>query len=172
MQGRHASCFWLFSPRSRVGHALRPIFMLWLVKIWQVSWCGKFMQHLETCLLCWSWQCFVSTCDVFNCLFPLNIVLNDIQLLSRVFCYSWLVCLSGFWLRNTSLVKVGNPISDGIVFVFHLAWCVRGLKSPKRLWPYLIVFSASRMVSLSNYFIWCLFFICNSMKSSIVYEAI
>ena len=127
MQGRHASCFWLFSPRSCVGHALRPIFMLWLVKISQVSWCGKFMQHLETCLLCWSWQCFVSTCDVFNCLFPLN-VQNEIQLLSGVFCYSWLFCLFGFWLRNTSLVKVGNPISDGIVFVFHLAWCVRSCK--------------------------------------------
>ena len=31
----------------------------------------------------------------------------------------------GFWLRNVSVVKVGNPISDGIVFVFHLAGCVR-----------------------------------------------
>ena len=40
-----------FSPCSRVGHALRPIFMLWLVKIWQVSSCGKFRQHLESCLL-------------------------------------------------------------------------------------------------------------------------
>ena len=29
------------------------------------------------------------------------------QLLSRVFCYSWLVCLLGFWLRNASLVKIG-----------------------------------------------------------------
>ena len=67
----------------------------------------------------WSWQSFESTCDVFNCLFPLD-VQNEIQLLSRVFCYSWLVCLLGFWLRNTSLVKVGNPISDGIVFVFTL----------------------------------------------------
>ena len=38
---------------SRVGHAPRPIFMLWLVKIWQVSSCVKFMQHLESCLL---WQ--------------------------------------------------------------------------------------------------------------------
>ena len=61
----------------------------------------------------------MSTCDVFNSLFPLD-VQNEIQLLSGVFCYSWLVCLLGFWLRNTSLVKVGNPISDGIVFVFHL----------------------------------------------------
>ena len=51
--GREDSCFWLFSPWSRVGHALRPIFMLWLVKIWKVSSCGKYMQHLESCLL---WQ--------------------------------------------------------------------------------------------------------------------
>ena len=43
----------LFLPWSRVGHALGPIFVLWLVKIWQVSSCGKFMQHLESCLL---WQ--------------------------------------------------------------------------------------------------------------------
>ena len=34
-------------------HALCPIFMLWLVKIWHVSSCGKFMQHLESCL---PWQ--------------------------------------------------------------------------------------------------------------------
>ena len=43
----------LFLPWIRVGHALRPIFVLWLAKIWQVSSCGKFMQHLESCLL---WQ--------------------------------------------------------------------------------------------------------------------
>ena len=116
-------------------------------------------------------ECFVPSCDVFNCLFPLD-VQNKIQLLSGVFCYPSLVCLLGFWLRNASLVKVGNPISDGIVFVFHLAWCVRGLKSLKRFWPYLIVFSASRMVSLSNYCIWRLFFISNLMKSSVVYAAI
>ena len=66
-----------------------------------------------------NWQSFVSTCDVFSCLFPLD-VQNKIQLLSGVFCYPWLVCLLGFWLRNASLVKVGNPISDGIVFVFTL----------------------------------------------------
>ena len=51
--------------------------------------------------------------------FPLD-VQNEIQLLSGVFCYSWLVCLLDFWLRNTSLVNVGNPISDGIVFVITL----------------------------------------------------
>ena len=52
---------------------------------------------------------------------------------SRVFCYLWLVCLLGFWFRNASLVKLGNPISDGIVIGFHLVWCVSGLKSLKRL---------------------------------------
>ena len=162
---------------SHQGHALVTLYVQFLCSGW-----SKFDRWVHAENLCsilklvyfdsWSWQSFVSTCDVFNCLFPLNIVQNEIQLLSRVCCYSWLVCLSGFWLRNTSLVKVGNPTSDGIVFVFHLAWCVRGLKSLRWFWPYLIVFSASRMVSLSNYFIWCLFFISNSMKSSVVYGAI
>ena len=127
---------------SHHGHALVTLFAL-LCSDW-----SKFDRWVHAENLCsklklvyfdsWSWQSFVSTCDVFNCLFPLNIVQNEIHLLSRVFCYSWLVCLSGFWLRNKSLVKVANPISDGIIFVFHLAWCVRGLKSLKRFWPYFI----------------------------------
>ena len=49
--GREDSCFLLCSPWSRVGHTLLPIFMLWLVKISQMSSCGKFIQHLESCLL-------------------------------------------------------------------------------------------------------------------------
>ena len=161
---------------SHQGHALVTLYVQFSCFDW-----SKFDRWVHAENLCsilklvyfdrWSWQSFVSTCDVFDCLFPLNIEQNEIQLLSRVFCYLWLVCLSGFWLRNTSLVKVGNPISDGIVFVFHLAWCVRGLKSLKRFFPYLIVFSASPMVRLSNYFVWYLFFISNSMKSSVVYGA-
>ena len=58
----------------------------------------------------------MSSCDVLNCLFLLG-VQNEIQLLSRFFCNSWLVCLFRFLLTNVPLVKViGNPISDGIVF--------------------------------------------------------
>ena len=49
--GRKGSCFWNFSPLSHKGDDLRPISILWLVKIWQVSSCGKFMQRLETLLL-------------------------------------------------------------------------------------------------------------------------
>ena len=37
------------------------------------------------------------------------------------------------WEINTLLVKVGNPISDGIDFAFHLAWCVRVEKSEGKL---------------------------------------
>ena len=109
------------------GHALVTLYVKFLCSDW-----SKFDRWVPAGNVCsvlnlvyfgsWSWQSFVSTCDVFNCLFPLD-VQNEIQLLSGVFCYSWLVCLLGFWLRNTSLVKVGNPILDGIVFVFHLAWC-------------------------------------------------
>ena len=32
---------------------IMTLFMLWSVKIWQVSSCGNFLQHLETCFL---WQ--------------------------------------------------------------------------------------------------------------------
>ena len=88
---------------SRVGHAHHPIFMLWLVKIWQVSSCVNLCSILKVVYFdSWSWQSLESTCDVFNCLFPLDLQ-NEVQLLSRVFSYSWLVCLLGFWLRNASL---------------------------------------------------------------------
>ena len=57
----------------------------------------------------------MSSCDVLNCLFLLDIQ-NEIQLLSGLFCNSWLSLLR-FLLTNATLVKViGNPISDGIVF--------------------------------------------------------
>ena len=92
------------------GHALVTLYVQFLYSNW-----SKFDRWVNADKLCsilivvyfdsWSWQCFVSTCDVFNCLFPLD-VQNEIQLLSRVFCYSWLDCLLGFWLRNASLVKI------------------------------------------------------------------
>ena len=115
-------------------HALVTLYVQFLCSDW-----SKFDRWAHAENLCsilnlvyfdsWSWQSFVSTCDVFNCLFPLD-VQNEIQLLSRVFCYSWLVCLLNFWLRNAPLVKVGNPISDGIVFVHH-AGC--GLKKSQAI---------------------------------------
>ena len=89
------------------GNALVTLYVHFLCSDW-----SKFDRWVHADNLCsilklvyfdsWSWQSFVSTCDAFNCLFLLD-VQNEIQLLSRVFCYSWLVCLVGFWLRNTSL---------------------------------------------------------------------
>ena len=109
---------------SHHAHAMVTLYVQFLCSDW-----SKFDRWVHAENLCsilnlvyfdsWSWQSFVPTCDVFNCLFALD-VQNEIQLLSGVFCYSWLVCSLGFWLRNTSLVKVGNLISDGIVFVFTL----------------------------------------------------
>ena len=161
---------------SHQGHALVTLYVQFLCSDW-----SKFDRWVHAENLCsilkfvffdsWRWQSFVSTCDVFNCLFSTECTKwNSAAIRSLLlFIASSFI---GFWLRNTSLVKVGNLILDGIVFVFHLAWCVRGLKSLKRFWPYLIVFSASRMVSLSNYCIWCLFFISNLMKLGVVYAAI
>ena len=48
---------------------------------------------------------FVSSCNAFNCLFPLD-VQNEIPRLSRFFCYLW-----------PPVKVIGNTISDGIVFV-------------------------------------------------------
>ena len=83
------------------GHALVTIYVQFLRSDW-----SKFDRWAHAENLCsilnlvyfdsWSWQSFVSTYDVFNCLFPLD-AQNEIQLLSGVFCYSWLV---GFWFRN------------------------------------------------------------------------
>ena len=79
------------------------------------------MQRLETCLpIAGAYRVlsgsFVSSCDVLNCLFLLGVP-NEIQLLSRLFCNSWLVCSLCFLLTNAPLVRViGNPISDAIVF--------------------------------------------------------
>ena len=73
---------------------------------------GDFMPKIYAA----SWKLFTLTAEadrvlcqlvmlIFNCRLPLD-VQNKIQLLSRVSCYSWLVCLLGFWLRNASLVKI------------------------------------------------------------------
>ena len=108
---------------SHHGHALVTLYVQFLCSDW--SKFDRWVHAENLCILnlvyfdSWSWKSLVSICDVFNCLLPLDVE-NEIRLLSGVLCYLWLVCLLGFWLRNTSLVKVGNPISDAIVFFFTL----------------------------------------------------
>ena len=103
------------------GHALVTFYVQFLCSDWSkfVRWvhAEKSCSILKVVYfdsLCWSLQSFVSTCNVFNCLFPLD-VQNEIQLLSRVFCHLFI----GFGWEMRRLWKFGNPISDGIVFVFH-----------------------------------------------------
>ena len=104
----------------------------------------------------WSWQSFVSSCDVLNCLFPLD-VQNEIQLLSRLFCNSWLVCLLCFLLTNAPLF--GWHRFQNWAYSLALAWGVRGLKSLKRFWnTWWPSEAASPLVSLSTYCLWCFFF--------------
>ena len=68
----------------------------------------------------WSWQSFVSSCDVLNLLFPL-----DVQ--NEIYCF-----------QDSSVIHVWFVYweSDFRRHRVYLAWCVRGLKS----WPYLMAF--------------------------------
>ena len=131
--------FWLLSPWSEVGQDLPTIFVVWLVKIWQVSWCGKFIQHLETCLL---WQS--KPTEFYVNLWCFNYLFHWLYKM-KYSCYQEsLLFMAGLFIEllveKCVACQSGNPISDGIVFVFHRAGRVRGLKSLKRFRPYLIAF--------------------------------
>ena len=47
----------------------------------------------------WSWQSFVSSCDIFTCLFSLELQ-NEIQLLSKFLLLFLAGLFIGLWLRN------------------------------------------------------------------------
>ena len=102
--------------------SLRPMFVLWSVKIWQVSSCVKFMQHLESCLLwqlklaefCVNLWCFITAFFHWMC----KMKYSGYQESSVI--HGWFVYwVFGWEMRRLS--KFGIPISDGIFFVFHLA---------------------------------------------------
>ena len=78
----------------------------------------------------WRRQSFVSSCDVFNCLFLLG-VQNDIQLLSRLFCISWLEIR--VWMESFSKISLLTCPSSRRKRVESLKW----------FWPYLMAFRSS-----------------------------
>ena len=78
----------------------------------------------------WRRQSFASSCDVFNCLFLLG-VQNDIQLLSRVFCISWLEIR--VWMESFSKVSLLTCPSSRR----------KRVESLKRFWPHLMAFRSS-----------------------------
>ena len=75
------------------GHALVTLYVQFLCSDW-----SKFDRWVHAENLCsilkldnfdsWSWENFVSTCDVFNCLFPLD-VQNEIQLPPIYWVFGW-----------------------------------------------------------------------------------
>ena len=134
---RGGSCFWLFSPWSLIGHALRPIFMLWLLKIWQVSSRGKFMHYLETCLVIAEADSFVSS---YSCTKWKTAAIKILLLFMAGLFIGFLVEKCAAFLKSSE----HDPFSDGIVFknepLPKLAGCVGGLKSLRPFWPYLMAF--------------------------------
>ena len=70
---------------------------------------GEFMQKIYAAsgnlvTDSWSWQGFVSSCDVFNCLFLLDVP-NETELLTRLFCviHGWFVyCAFGWEMHRLS----------------------------------------------------------------------
>ena len=155
------------------GHALVTLYVHFYALIGQ-NLTGEFMRKIYAA----SWNLFTLTAEA-------NRVLSQHVMFFSTECTKWnSAAIKSLLLFMASLLigflvekYVGSGKSEirfrnGIVFVFHFAWCVRGLKSLKRFLPYVIVFRSSRMVSLSNFCIWCLFFISNLMKSGVVYAAI
>ena len=119
---------------------------------------GEFMQKMYAT----SWKLFTLTAKADRVVMFLTVFFLWMDKMSC--CYQESSVIHGwfvYWVFGWEmgrLSKFGNSISDDIVFVFHLAKCVRGFKILEQLWPSLIAFrTESRMVSLSNYCIWCLF---------------
>ena len=116
-----------------------PIFLLWLVQIWQVNSCCKFMQHLESCLL---WQLKLTEfCVNLWCL----------QLSFSTGCTTWNTVASkslllfmdglfiGFLVEKCAACQSRKSDFEWHRFRFPPCW-MRVEKSVKRFWPYLIAF--------------------------------
>ena len=108
------------------GHALVTLYVQFLYFDW--SQFDRWVHAEKLCSILkvvyfdsWSWQSFVSTCDVFNVFFSLwmyKMKYSCYQESSVI--HGWFVYwVFGWEMRRLS--KFGNSISDGIVFVFHLA---------------------------------------------------
>ena len=143
----------------------RPIFMLWLVKIWQVSSC-----NFDS----WSWQSFLSTCDVFlsfstGCIKWNTAAINSLLLFMAGLFIEFLV-------EICAACQSWKPDDFGWHrFRFSPCW-MRVEKSLKRFWPYLIAFrscisNGKPELLLYTVYVFVCFFISNFMKSSSVYEA-
>ena len=133
---------------SHHSHELVMLYVQFLCSDWS-NLTGQFTRKIYAAswnLLTDSWSCqsIVSSCDVFNCLFLLD-VQNEIQLLSRFFCGWFVSCAFGWEMHclSKSLEIRFWMASFSKLSLLAVAWGVRGLKSLKRFWPYLMAFRSS-----------------------------
>ena len=130
-------------------------------QIWRVNSCGKFMQHLETCLLFLTAEADIVLCQLVRWCFLMSFSTGWTKW-NTAAIKSLLLFMAGLFIGF--LVEKSVACQNSIIrfrmasfLFFTLLKCVRGFKSLKQLWPSLIAFrTESRMVSLSNYCIWCL----------------
>ena len=110
--GEDLSLLW-----SRVGHALRPILC---------SDCSRFDRWVQAENLCsilklvyfgrWSWQSFVSTSDVFNRLFPLDVMKYSSYQESSVI-HGWFVYwVFGWEMRRLSKSEIRFRLASFSLF--------------------------------------------------------
>ena len=134
------------------GHALVTLYFQFLCSDW-----SNFDRRVHAENLCrilnlvyfdsWSWQSLVSTCD---------------ELSFSTGCTKWnsaarsqlrsLLLFSWFLVKKYINCQSGKSDLDGLVFVFHLAWCVRvekseGNKSNKQKWEL-----GGRICDFGNFF--------------------
>ena len=128
---------------------------------------GEFMRKIYSASVnlltdIWSWQSFVWSCNVLNCLFLLD-VRNEIQLLPRFFCNSWFVyCAFGWEMHRLSKsLEIRFRMASFSKLSLLTCPCSRRERVEESqailAWP---SGAASRLVSLSNYCIlYVLFFL-------------
>ena len=93
------------------GHALVTLYVQFLYSDWSKFDGWVYVENLCSILKnvyfdSWSWQSFVSTRDVFLMSFSTGCTKWNTAAIKSLLLFM-AVCLLGFWLRNTSLVKVG-----------------------------------------------------------------
>ena len=139
-KSREDRCFSLPSPYSRVGHPLRPIFMLWLVKIWQVGSCGNLYNILKLVYFdSWNWQSFFCQLVMFLTTFFYwihKMKYSCYQDRESSVIHGWFVCwIFGWEMRGLSKSEIRFRMAS-----FSFTMLDAGWKRLKRFWPYLIAF--------------------------------
>ena len=153
------------------GHALATLYVQFLCSGW-----SKFDRWVHAENLCsilnlvyfdgWSSQSFVSTCDVFNCLFPLDVQKWNVAAIKSILLFMASLFI-GFLVERCVVCQ--SRKSD---FGWHRFRFFTLLEKSEAILTLLDTFQELHLESQSNDCIGCLFFISNLMKSSVVYVAI